>query len=363
VLLYGRQFDRPWGMPVVNTAAFRLTLNPWPAAFGDDPTNPGFNLTRFNLEHWQRFERTLDAANQRGIEISVIFFIGGQPLPTPFAELSEDEYRYYRYAAARLSAFANVQWDLGNEGDFHRVPYHHWTRTIADAMAVWDPYRHILGSHNQHLPAGWHGNVQLLQHWDAGLNKLCLERKATQLAHGRQIPHIIEEYGYEDLWEKTPGQRSADSRRRIAWEIAMAGCYSTTGETAARGTGVDPDTGGGWVNGRGDERMTLLDQLAPLPAFFTSFHWWKLEPANALIQGYDRAEPALCLAENARRYVLYLPRGGSAELRLAPGTYNARRFDPRTGEWQPLPDASAEIWNSPAQDGEQDWVFLLSRAE
>jgi hypothetical protein len=40
----------------------------------------------------------------------------------------------------------------------------------------------------------------------------------------------------------------------MRWEIAMAGCYQTTGETANRGTGVPPDTGGGWVSGRGDTR-------------------------------------------------------------------------------------------------------------
>jgi hypothetical protein len=31
--------------------------------------------------------------------------------------------------------------------------------------------------------------------------------------------------------------------RRAAWEIYMAGCYQTTGETAKRGTGYWPDTG------------------------------------------------------------------------------------------------------------------------
>ncbi len=52
--------------------------------------------------------------------VSVIFFIGGQVLPTPFAAYSEDEQRYYRYGVARLAAFANITWDLGNEHDFHR---------------------------------------------------------------------------------------------------------------------------------------------------------------------------------------------------------------------------------------------------
>jgi hypothetical protein len=42
----------------------------------------------------------------------------------------------------------------------------------------------------------------------------------------------------------------------------MAGAYQTTGETAKRGTGVWPDTGGGWVNGRGDDSMEMLNGMA-----------------------------------------------------------------------------------------------------
>ena len=100
--------------------------------------------------------------------------------------------------------------------------------------------------------------MQLIQRWDSGQNAFMLGQRAAQEKTGHIIPQINEEYGYEDLWEKTPATAAAETRRKDAWEIAMAGCYQTTGESARTGTGVAPDTGGGWVNGRGDDSMTML---------------------------------------------------------------------------------------------------------
>ncbi|MCC6446617.1 MAG: hypothetical protein IT210_24580 [Armatimonadetes bacterium] len=63
--------------------------------------------------------------------------------------------------------------------------------------------------------------------------------------------------------------RSADNRRRLAWGMAMAGGYQTTGERTDRGT----ETGGGWINGRGDKTMVMLDGYAHMVGFFTRLEW------------------------------------------------------------------------------------------
>ena len=118
VLLYGRNKPHPWNQPVVPTDGFKLHLNPWPAERPDDVVNPGFDLTRFNVDHWQKYERLLRYAREKDVIVSVIFYIGGQVLPTPFAAGSAEEDLYYRYGVARLAAFSNVTWDLGNEYNF-----------------------------------------------------------------------------------------------------------------------------------------------------------------------------------------------------------------------------------------------------
>src|SRR5215831_16604311 len=167
------------------------------------------------------------------------------------------------------------------------------------------------------------------------------------MSTGRIIPQVNEEYGYEDHYPswapyKAPSA-SADANRRVAWAIAMAGCYQTTGETAKRGTGVDPDTGGGWVNGRGDNTMIMLKGYAHMVHFFTSFEWWKTEPHDDLVNN-----DSFCLAELGKLYVVYLPNGGNVTVRLEPGRYEAKWFNPRSGEYSNALAAEGPIWTSPA---------------
>jgi hypothetical protein len=357
VLLYGRNQPRPWNQPVVPTERFKLHLNPWPAQRPDDVTNPGFDLTRFNVEHWQKYERLLRYARERDVIVSVIFYIGGQVLPTPFAAGSAEEDLYYRYGVARLAAFSNVTWDLGNEYNFHR-PAPAWADQMGAKVKQWDPYNHLCSAHNvtHRTPNSAWCDMQLIQRWDGGQNAFMLGQREEQKKTGRIIPQINEEYGYEDLWEKTPGQRRAETRRRCAWEIALAGCYQTTGESARTGTGVAPDTGGGWVNGRGDDSMTMLADYRRLVEFFTAFDWWTCQPRNDLVE-----QQLPCLAAEGVRNIVYLPSGGRATIKLNEGKYWARWFNPRSGEYTEAGVATAPSWtSSDTLDGE-DWVLLLER--
>lgn len=379
VLLYGRQEDNPWGAPIINCESYRMALNPWVAKFPKDITNPEFDLKRFNMAHWYKYERLLDYAREKDIIVSVIFHIGAQPLHTPFMETSEDEYRYYRYAAARLSAYSNINWDLGNEHDFHRNP-RFWTPLLGSFLHDKDPYKHLCGCHNKVYLEYWYTwlGMQIMQLWDAGQNKYMLERRKEQADSGRIVPQIMEEYGYEGIADRKSGMRVADTRRRCAWEIYMAGGYQTNGEHVSTGTGTAEDTGGGWVNGRGDDSMVMLKSFVYMVDFFTSFQWWKTEPQNELITSYNyyRTKPlnyftearsrvtefeAFCLTEPGKTYIFYLPVGGIIAARIKPGCYLVKCLNPRNGEVSVLADADGSSWESPEVADEEDWVFLLVR--
>jgi hypothetical protein len=136
----------------------------------------------------------------------------------------------------------------------------------------------------------------------------------------------------------------------------MAGCYQTTGETARRGTGYWPDTGGGWVNGRGDDSMVMLRGYAHIVEFFTHFDWWRTDPHDELV-----GKGAYCLAEPGRAYAVYLPRGGKATVRLEPGRYRASWFNPRSGETRALSAVEGPAWTSPESPDSGDWALLLRR--
>ena len=357
VLVYGRNEPRPWGQPVVPTKNFKLHLNPWPAERPDDIKNPGFDLKRFNVDHWRKYERLLLHAREKDVIISVIFFIGAQVLPTPFQADSEEERLYYRYAVARLAAFSNVTWDLGNEYNFHRKAPD-WADRMGHRVKEWDPYDHLTSAHNvahRTSKSTWL-DMQLLQRWDGGQTGYMLGQRAAQEKTGYIIPQVNEEYGYEDLWEKYPGHRAAETRRKDAWEITMAGCYQTTGESARRGTGVAPDTGGGWVNGRGDDTMTMLLGHGHIMDFFTAFDWWNCQPLSEAVEG-----AASCLGKPGQLYILYFREGGRVNVQLTEHQYRGKWFNPRTGRWEGACQGSGPVWTTPPTPDNEDWVLWLER--
>ena len=371
VAICGRTKDGTrWNEPLVRrTRKFAFKMEPWPAARPDDIEDPGYDVSRFNVAFFKKAESMLRLARERGIVVSIIFYLDGADKGVdPFGKErmgGPDEERYYRYVTARFSAFANIMWDVTNE--WHLFRDEAWVNRMGSVIKESDPYLHIASVHGHgEFPfrrAAW-ADFAMFQSWDEhGGYKFMLENRRQQAATGKPKPQVNEEYGYEDHYPFPWGEkrlwpaRIGDSRRRLAWEISMAGCYQTTGERANDGTGAGPDTGGGWVNGRGDDHMTMLIGYRHMAQFFTSFPWWTLDPHEELA-----GEGTLLLAEPGKRYVAYLPGSGAARFQLVPGSYLARWFNPRSGAWADLPEvvqSATGWWASPPAADAGDWALLL----
>jgi hypothetical protein len=358
-VLVGGRVSTMYGEPVMNSEEFSVFLSPWPAVKADDFNHPGFDYSRFRVEHWQKYERMLRFARDRDMIVSVIFDIADGMVHT--VPGSDEERRYFRYAAARLSAFSNITWDLGDDLDTFRDDK--WAHETGSLLEGWDPYKHLATTHpvhreHQDRASDWFGFTSI-QDWSRVQHALMLEERQLQIKTGRIIPQTNEEYGYEDhypKWAPEPPGDSAETLRRTAWEIAMAGAYGTAGETARRGTNIWPDTGGGWVNGRSDDTTTMLNGYAHMVDFFTSFEWWKTDPHDDLVNN-----GAYCVAEPGRTYAVYLPKGGKVSVALQPGRYRAEWFSAMTGEIVPIGMADGPSWTSPAAPDQNDWALLLRK--
>ena len=358
VLLAGAA-NQFWGEPVTTGDNFTMFLRPWLAEAPESFDHPGIDFTRFNIPYWQKWERMLRFARERDMIISVVLDI-----PTHHAQApadSPEERRYFRYAVSRLSAFSNITYDLGDDLDSFRDE--NWAHETGTLIESWDPYKHLATSHpvnpvHQDRASVWFGFTSI-QEWSRRQHALMLEQRQIQLKTGRIIPQTNEEYGYEDhypRWAPPPPGDSAETLRHTAWEIAMAGAYGTTGESCRRGTNIWPDTGGGWINGRGDDSMVMLDGYAHMVDFFTSFEWWKTEPHDELVN-----HGAYCLARPGEIYAVYLPNGGTVSIQLEPGSYEAKWFNAYTGDAAPLPVVQGPTWTSPEAPGWLDWALLLQR--
>jgi hypothetical protein len=330
-------------------------------AWADDIFHPSFDYRRFDVAYWRKFERALRFARDRDVIFSLVLDMNDSHVhPAPG---SADERRFIRYAIARFGAFSNLTWDLGDDLDQYRTDA--WTHATGALIKEWDPYRHLATSHpvdnaHQDRTADWF-DFASFQEWSREQHAFMLTQRREQERLGRAIPLTNEEYGYEDhypMWAKGLGSESADTLRRMAWEIVMAGGYQTAGETARRGTNVWPDTGGGWMNGRGDDTMTMFQGYIPMVDFFTSFDWWDTEPHDELVDNGN-----YCLAKPGEIYAVYLPHAGKVKVVLQPGQYDGTWYDATTGKKAALPivNVTASGWTSPAAPGTSDWALLLRR--
>ena len=328
---------------------------------GDDIYHPGFDYSRFQVSYWQKFERALRFARDRDMIFSLVLDMNDSRVHP--AAGSADERRFIRYAIARFGAFSNITWDLGDDLDQYRDD--RWTHATGTLIQQWDPYRHLATSHpvdnvHQDRTSDWF-DFTSFQEWSRTQHAFMLAQRREQQRLGRIIPQTNEEYGYEDhypMWAKGPGSESADTLRRMAWEIVMAGGYQTAGETARRGTNVWPDSGGGWMNGRGDDTMTMFQGYAHMVDFFTSFEWWKTEPHDELVNNGN-----YCLAEPGQIYAVYLPHGGQVTVQLQPGHYDAVWWNATTGNRTALPalNVPTPSWTSPTVPAGTDWALLLQK--
>ena len=331
------------------------------SGLAEDIYHPGFDYGRFDISYWQKFDRALRFARDRDMIFSLVLDMNDSRVH-PVAG-SADERRLIRYAVARFAAFSNITWDLGDDLDEYRDEQ--WTHATGTLIKEWDPYKHLATSHpvhnvHQDRTSDWF-DFTSFQDTSREQHAFMLAQRMQQERLRRIIPQTNEEYGYESHYPiQAEGLESAstDTTRRKAWDIVMAGGYQTAGETAKRGTNVWPDTGGGWINGRGDETMTMFQGYAHMVDFFTSFEWWKTEPHDELVNNGN-----YCLAKPGDIYAVYLPKGGKVTIALQPGQYGVTWWDATTGAKVALPSLTVRApslsLSAPPEDS--DWALLLQK--
>jgi hypothetical protein len=347
---YPRDFDRrtsqdtehgvpdPWRAP--NYGAPPGEVNPLPAWPGDPH---GYDFTRFHVAHWQRADRAVRRMRDAGMVATCIVTIEKQDLPKEYGALTEHEFRLYRYAIARLAAFDNVWWDLGNEhNEFRDVA---WGNAMGAFVATNQPWPRLISAHGYadflYPEADWAGYIITQQYGD--------EKAVHDWArHYASIPkpYINEEYGYEGQTDKPGHAQNADWVRRCHWAIAMAGGYATYGDWSG---GIsyfymgEPGPG------------PAAHQLRHLRAFFEALPFAALQTENQLTSA------GFCLARKPDVFVFHFPNGGESEIDLRDlktGEFRARWFDPRTGLWRdgPLLGRGRHSVRTPTS---ADWVLLV----
>jgi len=300
-----------WKLP--NYGAPPGELNPLPAWLGKPHR---YDFTRFNIAYWQKIDRAVQAMRERRIVATCIITIEKQNLPREYGALTKHEKQLYSYAVARLAAFANVWWDLGNEHNEYRKQ--DWAAKMGDLVRQWDPYDRPCSAHGY---ADWnYGNQSWADYIITQQYGNCSEVNKWALKyHEIPKPYVNEEYGYEGVLDKPKHGQNADWVRKCHWSIAMAGGYATYG---------DWSPGTAFYTGHIGEGKAPA-QLSHLRETFESIPYSLMQPHNELV-----AAGAFCLAGQENIYLVYLADVGETVLnaKVAGRSYTITWIDPRTGK-------------------------------
>jgi arylsulfatase A-like enzyme len=294
---------------------------------------------------------------------------------------------YCRELVARFGYLLALNWNLGEENT--QAPDEQ--RAAAAAIHDFDPYDHLVVVHthpgDQDLvytpllgPASGLTGASLQNHWDAAHERVLKWRRASARAgkpwvvandeQGDAALGVPPDPGFEGFSgrAKEKGGREYDLhdvRRHTLWGTLLAG-----------GAGVEyyfgyslPQNDLLCEDWRSRERSWAFAAVAL--RFFADerIPFWEMEPADALVGNAVEDNSRYGFAKPGEIYLVYLPKGGTAELDLAgaSGRFTVAWLDPRRGG--PLQrGAVREVagggrvdLGSPPADVTDDWLVVVRR--
>jgi len=335
------------------------------------------NRDELNIRYWQGLDDYVKYLESKGVIADLIPFNAYVDLAgvRMWGTQKQDE-RYLRYILARYAAFPNVIWCIINE----------WAAS-KKGQSYFDTLGSIVRNEDQWMaegsflrPLSLHQNTRIdFQFFGSSwpvhaIIQYGVRNKQTDTVNefqntagtkypngdewgnagvvynlGRNTPVVNDEYGY--IGESNPISLTPTQHRRAIWGIAAAGGYGAAGDVRRTSTG-NPEISGDWLD------APEYDDIKRLVDFFTTkgLSYWKMSSQNSLKTSGTRV---YVLAETGRQYLIYAAIGGTFSVHIAPGTYIARRYNPRTGEDTPLKELSGGGSRSFATPDANDWVVYL----
>ena len=216
----------------------------------------GFDYTRPNVEHFQRFDLRIKQLMDMGIEADII-------LMHPYDRWGMNEMSaaacdaYLKYMVARYGAFRNVWWSLANEYDI--IP----TKTAEDwerygqLIAQNDPYHHLCSVHNcitcYDFSKPWvtHQSLQRTDFYKT-------TEYTDEFMEKVHKPAVWDEICYEGDISLGWGNITAQELVRRFWEAFLRGGHAGHGETFLDENDILWWSHGGVLKGDSVSRIAFL---------------------------------------------------------------------------------------------------------
>jgi hypothetical protein len=338
------------------------TTYPQTIPYGGTSSSP--NRDQLNNSFWQGLDAYVKYLESKGVVADLILFNTYVPQGAlQWGTQAQDE-RFLRYALARYAAFHNVIWCVSNEWAVSGKAQS-YIDILGSIVRNDDPwiaegsFLRPLSVHQntgvafQFFGSNWpvHASVQFGVRNKTYANGDEWSNASITSNLGHSMPVVNDEYGY--IGEKTPINLTRTQHRSCIWGIATSGGYGSAGDYPRISTG-NPEISGDW------SEAAEYGDIKRLVDFFTTkgIQYWRMSSQNALRTSGTRV---YVLAESGQQYVIYAAVGGNFSVDLAAGSYDAWRFDPRTGAETSLGTVAGGGSSPFEMPDSQDWVVRLAR--
>ncbi|HJD45575.1 MAG TPA: DUF5060 domain-containing protein [Candidatus Mediterraneibacter norfolkensis] len=225
----------------------------------DDGQEYGFDYTRFNVEHFQRFDKRISQLLNMGIEADLI-------LMHPYDRWGNNEMdresclQYLKYVTARYSAYRNVWWSLANEYDLIKTKDLEDWEIYGITVSENDPYHHLLSIHN--AVQNYDFSKQWITH--------CSLQRTDFYKTTEDTDIFIEKYNKPVVWDEVCyegnigigwGNITGQELVRRFWEASMRGGYCGHGETFLAPDDILWWSHGGKLKGESPSRIKFLSEI------------------------------------------------------------------------------------------------------
>lgn len=247
-----------------------------------------FDFYTFNVEHFKRFDRQIEALMKLGIEADLILM---HPYDKwGFANMTREcDELYIRYVTARYAAYRNVWWSLANEYDLTTKTEEDWER-IAAIIGERDPYHHMISIHNCIPFYDYHKDW--ITHCSMQRQDLykCVELTDKYLDEYEK-PVVWDEICYEGNIDWGWGNITAEEMVRRFWEAFLRGGHAGHGETYVGYNDILWWAHGGELHGESAPRFQfLLDIMKQTPNQFLK-HKESIFDIVAAVPYNEKVEP------------------------------------------------------------------------
>jgi hypothetical protein len=301
-------------------------------------------------------------------------------------DLGSERKLYLRELIARYGYLLALNWNLGEENT--QTPEQQ--RQMAAFIRSTDPYGHHTVIHTYpneqervYLPLLGDQSVLTgasLQNAHDGTHARTVQWVVASERAGRPWVVANDEQGPASLGVPPDpgfaGWKGVDEKGKPVQTVHDIRKYTLWGNLLAGGAGVEyyfgyapPHSDLDLEDFRSRDKTWDYARIA-LEFFRTEkVPFWEMEPADALVGNATHGNSRYCFARRGQLYLVYLPRGGSADLDLsgASGEFSVSWFDPRSGgslkpgSVRTVKGGSPASLGTPPGAADEDWLVVVRR--